>query len=312
MLFMVGIHCLSYEEKIALLAQMNVLNGVNLLNEAVQKSARLAKRTVLQTVERVANKVDERFGKGIAKLNEGSDWDTNVLARRLEEETRKLAGLAPEEVAAELKRRMADIAGVDETAGEEAIVRGILRRASKSLNIDRECCPDDALESRVFEETVRQQADRLKKQLEGMSDEQQEEFAERVRRQIAQLGKAEQDAVKQALGADNLSRQTLLRFLKKTSGVAIAQLVAGGLGFGAFLFLSEAISALGLLLGITFPFAVYTTASSMLAFVLSGPFFLAAAVLFGGLALGSMSKRMGDEMAKLLVVVGRAKLIARS
>lgn len=99
---------------------------------------------------------------------------------------------------------MADIASVDETAGEEAIVRGILRRASKSLNIDRECYPDDALESRVFEEAVRQQADQLKKQLEGMSDEQQEEFAERVGRQIAQLVKTEQDAVKQAMGADNM------------------------------------------------------------------------------------------------------------
>ena len=79
-------------------------------------------------------------------------------------------------------------------------------------------------------------------------------------------------------------------------------------GFGFYLFLTTTIKAFSLLLGITLPFGVYTAATSLAGFLLSAAFLPVAAVLGVGAAAFSADRQVRDELAKLLVVVGRSRL----
>ncbi len=97
-----------------------------------------------------------------------------------------------------------------------------------------------------------------------------------------------------------------MNFLKTTSGVVIAQMLVGATGFGAFLFLTTSIHALALLLGIGLSFGVYTAATSALAFLLSGPFFFLVAGLAGGFLYYRTSEQLRGQLAKILIVTGRA------
>jgi len=61
-----------------------------------------------------------------------------------------------------------------------------------------------------------------------------------------------------------------------------------------------------LLLGATFSFGVYATATSALAFLLSSPFLLLAGLIGFGLTYQKAGSALNDELAKLLVLVGRS------
>ncbi len=90
----------------------------------------------------------------------------------------------------------------------------------------------------------------------------------------------------------------------------MAQLLLGSFGFGAFLFLTTFLKAFSLLLGTTFSFGTYLTATGLLAFILSFPFLLLLATSTGGIMLVQLQRQLADEVAKLVVLAGRSKLLS--
>lgn len=110
---------------------------------------------------------------------------------------------------------------------------------------------------------------------------------------------------------DELSAKSILAFLKTATATGIAQMVVGGFGFGAFLFITTMLKAFSLLLGVTIPFGVYTAATGGLAFLLSVPSFLIVMGIAGGFVYKGTERKLGDEMAKILVVIGNIKLMEK-
>lgn len=142
-----------------------------------------------------------------------------------------------------------------------------------------------------------------------MGREEQKRFEEILMEEISKLRQADQQAIREAMGIDTLSAEAVTRFIKTTSAAAIAQMIISSFGFGGFLFLTTIIHAFGLLLGVTFAFNIYAFATSLLSFLLSGPFLFIFAVASGGLLFWNSSKAIDDEIAKLFVLIGRSKLL---
>lgn len=205
---------------------------------------------------------------------------------------------------------MAEIAGCRRGLGylsENEIAEGIIAKAASHLRLNLEDCPNsEAKEEKIFTVYIEEWVQNIKERLRSISSDQEEDLKRILNQNLKKLSHAEREAIRKAIKTDELSGESLLRFLKTTSGIAIAQMLVGATGFGAFLFLTTSIHALGLLLGITFPFVTYTAATSTLSFLLSGPFLLLIAGLSGGFLYHQTTEGIKGELAKMLIVIGRA------
>jgi|LSQX01.1.fsa_nt_gb hypothetical protein len=167
----------------------------------------------------------------------------------------------------------------------------------------------EALEALVFEHCVKEKIAQLQEQVTQLTGSKLEEFEAVLREQLQSLSKAEQEAIRATMGLEELSAKHVISILKQTSSIALAQMIVSGFGFGAYLFLTTLIKSFSLLLGVTFSFGVYTAATSMLAFLLSGPFLLIASLMGFGLVYRKTGNALNDELAKLLVFVGRSAVL---
>ncbi len=313
MLFIVGLDQLSKDEKGALLAQINAITGLNVLNEGVQKGVKKAKNLVLDGAAWLAGRISEEYKQNIEELNKRSDWDTGVLQKAIAQEVGALSRLDPADISRHLRKRLVEIAQVDENVNETVLASAIIHRAAKALKIDVRLFADASLlENEVFEACVKERISELKKRLEAMSPSEMENFEKILRDEIAKLRESDKEAIRNAIGLEELSASAIVAFLRSTSSVTIAQLVLGSFGFGSFLFLTTTMKALSLLLGVTFSFGAYTAATTIMAFLLSAPFLIMLAAISGGLILRRTSQQIDDQLAKLLIIVGRAKLLPTS
>ena len=339
MLFVLGLDRLSHEEKAAILAQMKVLNGLSMLREGARSgadtaarvgkdmAARLRRRLRGTRLELPPPRTDSRPDKKDTSGQSG-------LALRIEAEAQALRLLPGPELDAEFRSRMAQIAGMrnagaaagnrsrlqpvsglgpckdeDQNPDMARVSQGILRRAARRVRINpKEYADEESLEQAIIQKAVQQIVDGLQKRLARMSAGELESVESALRTELSRLSQADAEAIKRALGLRELSSQSALTVLKTASSTVLAQAVAGGFGFGFYLFLTTAIKAFSLLLGVTLPFGVYTAATSLAGFLLSAAFLPVAAVLGAGVATLVADRQVHDELAKLLVVVGRSRL----
>ncbi|MGI6114275.1 MAG: hypothetical protein ACOYEJ_09190 [Mahellales bacterium] len=312
MLFIVGLDSMSREEKIALLAQMNCLTSLNIINEGTQKGIKTTKQKVLKGVSWITGKFSKKYGDKIERLNIQSDWDVEILREKIAKEHQRLVKLTDAEISKYFREKLIKLAKVNKVVDDKIIANAILHRAAKSMNIDvRLYLNAEALENAIFEAAIIEQIEQLKKFLELISAEDIEGFETKIKGELSKLSQVEIEAIEQAMGIENLTSKAFISFLKTTSGTAVAQIALSGFGFGIFLFLTTSIKALSLLLGITLPFSVYTTATTTLAFLLSAPFFLIIAAVSGGLIIRFTDKKIDDHMAKLFITIGRLRLMSK-
>ena len=201
--------------------------------------------------------------------------------------------------------RMAQIAGVDPTSSTSAVSEALIKRAAKAckIPIDQDI---EVLEALVFEHCLEEKIAQIQEQLTQMTDSELEELEAVLREEIQSLSQAEQEAIRTTMGLDELSAKHVITFLKQASG-SWRNDHSGW--FGAYLFLTTLIKSFSLLLGATFSFGVYTTATSALAFLLSGPFLLLASLMGFGLMYRKAGHTIYDELAKLLVFGGRSAFL---
>ena len=69
----------------------------------------------------------------------------------------------------------------------------------------------------------------------------------------------------------------------------------------------NSVKPLSLLLGVTLPFISYMQQQHFFLLLLSGPFLLLIAAVSGGLLYRGTSTRINDQLAKLLLIIGRLK-----
>lgn len=310
--FLVGLNQMSDDEKIVLTAQMRSMVWKNVFNEVFQKGAHKTKVIVFRGLEWVTDKFSEEASEHLSEWNSRTEWDPEVMKDRIEQECEKLSDVPLSQVEFMLRNRMIEIADLDDSAKDIALANGIIQRAAKNLDIDHKQFLDtEILENTVFERCIEEQVELLKTRLNAMTPEEIDKFEEILREEIKKLSEADQEAIRQATGIDELSAKAMMHFLKTTSGVAVAQMLIGATGIGAYLFLTTTIKAIGLLMGVTFSFGAYTTASSTLAFLTSAPFLIIVMALGAGWMYRRTEARIKDQLAKILIVVGRAKLLGQ-
>ena len=113
------------------------------------------------------------------------------------------------------------------------------------------------------------------------SDEQRREIVKAVREHLEQLPEEQQEAVRQSLHVDKFTDEVVAKALISGGlGTAFAAAVEVA-GFAAYVAAVKLLAAVAALIGITLPFGIYVTLTSVMA-VLANPLFLIPAWLGGG------------------------------
>lgn len=349
MQFAIGITKLTRDEKVSLLSQVNTLTAINLMNQEARKRGKKLKNGILSLTEKGSNSVLKIISGGlnrienhmtsdhilpikssllfienkceaasegvpflIDKITRATDWNTDVIPRMLELEFNRLSNLDDDELDIQLYRKMKDVSGIkDIECPDEAIAENIVGRAAANLNINTLSYANiNALENEVFTEYVREIIKRIQSQMRNMTPEEQTKLEDILRQEILKLSQSDRDAMQRALKTNEISAQSIMNLLKTGSAAVLAQMVVGSFGFGAYLFLTTIIKAMGLLFGITISFGVYSAASAVLSFLLSAPFLLVVFSLLSGLSIRKTMIKLNDEIAKMLILVGKGKLIS--
>lgn len=333
MLFVAGLESMGEDELVALVAHLNVVTSTQVLNEGVRRTAVKVKDAALDGTSWLVKKSFQpteitfdtprykifalwhlkKLTQRVGSLNEDWNWNPNVLGRRFEEESAKLAASDGAALKAALRRCIAEIAGVSPGIEDSALACAVIHRAAKALAINDVLFADAvALEKEVFQKSVTQLAETLQKQVRKFGPDQISELERLVREGLQKLSEADREAIREALHLDTLSAEAMVRVFKTGGSALAAQMLVGSAGFGGFLFLTTTLHAVGLLLGTSFVFGTYAAASSFLAFLLSGPFLLLVLALTGGVALRRTATKLDDYKAQLLIITGHARLLAIS
>ncbi len=311
LLFLIGIDRMSRDEKLTLLSQLNSVSGMSVLNEGFQRTAKTVKNKMLGFTVCTLQNIGalKPMTSSIRRFNENTDWDPNIIQARINSEYQQLSGLTDAQLKSALFNKIAAISGADKDGDPKVVSRRVVQLAAKAVGITPSVYKTDTmLEADVNEACIKEQVDNLKKTLEVMSEEDMEQFKDLLNQEISKLSSADREAIKKATGLETLSSDAMFSYLKTLSGTAFLQIAGGAFGFGLYMFLSSALSALSLLFGITLPFVAYTTFSSMAAFMLSGPFFVLVAGLAGGIMVHKTNLKLNGQLAKMLVMAGNAKL----
>ena len=310
MLYYLGLSRMSREETIALAVQIKTLTGLNVISDSVRKTSAKAKAAILEGLSGLLDRQGKsEYANHVREADRKIDWNTDTLSKTMDRQFARLSLLNDEQLTSELRLCLKKITGLKEVLDDQAIAYGVLERAARSMGIDPTCYVDAAqLELIVFDTAVQRQCEALEKKLRKLSPEEREKLATILEGELNRLSQSEREAIRLFTGAETLSGQAMLTFLRTLSGVAMAKLAFAGAGFGAFLFLTTAMKATSLLLGVTLSFGTYAAASSLLAFATSAPIVALALGLSGGYILHRTSGRFEDQLAQLVVVTGHWRM----
>jgi uncharacterized protein YaaW (UPF0174 family) len=125
----------------------------------------------------------------------------------------------------------------------------------------------DAIRYRYHEKLMEQSQKSLKKQTE----EQKQKTEEEIQKKINNMTGKQQEELQKALKVDVLTGNTVRQILSTTAGTTAAMIALDVSGFGAYMALTTIMHAVfTTTLGITLPFAAYSGATTVLAFI-TGP-----------------------------------------
>ena len=306
MLYYLGLSRMNREESVALTAQLKILTGLNLVGDSVRKTTAKVKTGLISGLAKLLDRQGRTlWAEQIRGIDNNVSWETEALVRNMKLEMERLSQLSDSQLMEELRKELRSLAEVNAEVDDGAVAAAILERAARSLGIDPNCYIDPAvLELVVFEKAVQRQYEELKKRLQGMSALDMEKLAAAMEQELQRLSQGEREAIQQFTGAERLSGQAMVGFMKTASGVVLAKMIFAGTGFGAYLFLTTALKATSLLLGISFSYGAYTAATSVLALLVSGPALAMIAGLSAGVVLHKMNKKLADRLAQVVVVNG--------
>lgn len=125
----------------------------------------------------------------------------------------------------------------------------------------------DSIHHRYLEKMLASMQEQLKKQ----NLHEAHATIDQIEKNVSQLSQVEQEELRKVLNINELTGKEIRNVLMKTGTPALIMGTLSASGFGAFMALTTVVHAVfTTILGITVPFAVYTSATSALSFVL-GP-----------------------------------------
>ncbi len=311
MLFVAGFEKMSTDELRGLVAQLEATRGLSIFVESLLRVGKRFKEFSVSGVSRVLGGRSKKLREFLRNIDERLDWDPELVVRKIEEKMKELETADRDALLRALRGKMMEIGGVkDPDIDMDAVASAVVHVAAGSMKMDGRLYPSvESLEKEIFRKLLVEVAEGIHERLAKLGADDYTELEKHLKEELGRLGEAEREAMRRALGVDELSAGSLLEFFKVTSGTAVVQMVLGGTGFGAFLCLSTMIKSLGLLVGVSFPFATYLAASSVLSFMLSWAFLPVVMLLSGGFAAFALDRNVKGRMAGMLVLVGRASLM---
>jgi hypothetical protein len=220
--------------------------------------------------------------------------------RPLEDKIKAVREELAEVTDAGLRRRLLkaikEMAGVSPTEEDpETISREALKVAAQHLKIGATGLPLPELELRVCEANVKKLLEGLEKKLKKLSPEEEDRLRKYLEELLERMSAGDREALRQAIGAEELSAQALLAVLR-TGGLALGTVAAlNAAGFGLFLAAATGAKALTLLFGVALPFGFYAGMSSVLA-ALTGPLGVALGLGIAGLVWRGQSSSYSAQM----------------
>lgn len=287
------------------------INAANVINEGLQKTAQKAKNILLKGVGEILKKTGAKEqATKIETFDMNTNWNPEIIKSAFDKAMKKLQDFEEPELNFAIRWHLLKLCNLEPPVQDEKIIERIISKAGKPFNINPKNYIDlAAAEAKIFQKAVEEQIELLQKTLANMGAEEQEQFEEILNEELKKLSEADLEAIKRVTGLEKLSARALSNFLRTTSSVVLAQIIIGGWGFGAYLFLTAFLKAVSLFFGITFAFSTYTAASSMLAFLLSGPFVLLVSALTGGVLYFQTTRKLDQQLAKMLIMAGKGNLI---
>lgn len=256
------------------------------------------------------NVLAEKTQSTLRKLRDGTDIED--LAKSLEASAKDLFRCGDDELRLRLVWGLAQHLEVrvppNTSAGElDEVCHRICQRGVALLREQ-----DDAFKGETVQEMASYQLkkffDDLGNKFDSQSAPKQEAIVEQVMSAIRDMPEEQRDRLRRELGADDLS-DAVVRNAIVTGGLGAAfATVVNVAGFSPYIVAVKILAGAAGLVGITLPFAVYTTLTSMIAF-LSNPVTLAF-LLAGGVWL--MNRFANRRIRSSLVPILVTQLVAAS
>lgn len=239
------------------------------------------------TIKNVASEMGQKAQQGAVKLFNGLRRLANYeevkepkvvsLEERIENKKREFNNLEKTEVLRRMRKalgeKVASAGGMfsDGISDDELSVR-VVSLATKCFKkeIAEELSPAqkaDAIYQRYNERLVAQ----AKEKYEKASAEEKKKIDANIKKEFDSMSNEQKEELRKALGVEEITSDTLGKLIKTTAGTTALLVALEASGFGAYMALTTIIHAIfTTTLGITLPFAVYTSATSALSFLL-GP-----------------------------------------
>lgn len=281
-----GFNKATNEDIITQIALLRTMNMSNIMTPYGQKAAKGIVRTV-NTVSNYFNKKQVLDEPEVKNINE-----------RLEQEVHKLKYYSREDLNKLLRTELVKrVSLTDKNCSDENLSLAIIEEASKlkDLNIDESLSPEQKADS-IYRRFAERMLSKIKKELNAENTVQAQQTTAELEKNLNQLPQEKREELKKILQVDELTGKTVRSALitMKTPALLLGASTIGG--FGSFIALSTIMHAVfTTTLGITLPFAAYTTASSALS-VLTGPIGWSAVLGLGAWQIHKGSTSINREM----------------
>lgn len=153
----------------------------------------------------------------------------------------------------------------------------------------------------LIQYNVQKMFDNLSAKFEKKNKEEQKEIVKKIIEVIDEMPDEQKEVLRKKLNIDSLSHDAVSRaILTGALGIAFASLVEIA-GFSAFTFAVEALAAIAGIVGLTLPFAAYTTLTSMMAAFANPLLIIPAAVGLGYFMTKRGNRTIRDNLLPTVV-----------
>tara|TARA_A100001015_G_C14917962_1_gene683116 strand:- start:333 stop:1211 length:879 start_codon:yes stop_codon:yes gene_type:complete len=177
------------------------------------------------------------------------------------------------------------------------------------FGLSKNICDFERLEKVLVGRYLRRIGDQLEDLLLQTNPEQLDKFGIKLEEEFRKYGEIDKNHLINELKLDNLSNKTFINIFRDALVAGTGISLIKTLGFSTFIKMSSSIFAIGSTFGITLPFVYYTSASSLLSFLLGPVGFGLILIGLGSRRLVNLYSEINRERLLIAIVVLHAILI---
>ena len=267
MLFYIAISKITKDELIEVISSINASSYLSVIGDTVGSNTYQAYKKISKSITKIfpslENYLENEHSKELKNLDKRLILEKEKLKNKSEDELRDIL-LKNLGKLANIKNHLIKSDGIKTNEYQEEVVKccGDFLKISKSLPIQN-------LENLVYEKYIEQVYERIQSELNKFSAEDNERLEKNLNSIITELNTSETNEIKKFTGLDELNANSLINFFKSAS-IGVGSLMAiKATGFGAYLGLTTILKAFSLTFGLTLSFGAYTTATTLLSWIIS-------------------------------------------